>query len=258
MKTLEDDRAHKVIVRNEIKHIKAELALQVKILGAFLATFWGVYLVNNVWLNNWIGRNIALEGRSLSGVLGFLATPFMHLSTGHVIASSILLVVLGWWVMLRDTRDFFLVHILAMLGCGAGVWLFEPGAMRWFGWGGVAMGMAGYLLTSGIFERRISTILSSVVAMFLIGSPVLFSLMPGVANSWWGVSGGFFGGVLAAAFLGWRRRKVADPADYLGKRAPSAAELVGLKDNRTVLDFSSQGEQRSMYAEHEELQERKR
>lgn len=259
MKTMEDERAHKVIVKNEMKLIKAELKLQVKVLLGFLATFWGVYLVNNVWLNNWLGRHLALEGRSLEGLLGFIATPFMHLSVGQTIASSIMLVVLGWWVMLRDTRDFFLVHLLAMLGCGAGIWLFEPGMMRWFGWGGVAMGMAGYLLTSGLFERRIGTILSSLAALLVLGLPTLSILLPGGASgSWYGVTGGFLGGVVAAAFLGWRRRKVADPADYLGKRMPSAAELAGVKDNRTVLDFSAPGEQRSMYAEHTEEVDAKR
>lgn len=242
MRTLEEERAHKVLVGNEWKHIKMELKLQVGILVTWLATFWGVYLVNNVWFDNWIGMKLALEARSFDGLLGLLATPFLHLTWDSLIVNSILLVVLGWWVMLRDTRDFFMVHLTSMLTCGALVWLFEPSMVRWFGWGGVAMGMAGYLLTSGLFERRLATILSSLAAMAVLGTPVLAAITPGVANSWWGMAGGLLGGVMTAAFLGWRRRRSRnpDPEDYLGDRLPSASELAGFdKKSDTVFDFDA-------------------
>ena len=240
MRTLEEERSHNVLVRNEWKHIKQELKLQVGVIVTWLTAFWGVYLVNNVMFDNWIGMRLALEARSLDGLLGLLATPFLHLNMGSLIASSILLVVLGWWVMLRDTRDFFLVHLVSMLTCGAAVWLFEPSTIRWFGWGGVAMGMAGYLLTNGLFERRIGTILSSLVAMAVLGAPVMSAVTPGAGGSWVGIVGGVLGGVLSAAFLGWRRKKKADPEDYLGNRIPSASELVGLKrEEKTVFDFDA-------------------
>lgn len=229
MRTLDQERFVKKTNRSEIAAIKRELKLQASIIGTFLATFSGLYFFNNVLTDGWLTRTVGLEAWSLTGLLGLVLTPFMNISFLHLIVSSILLVVLGWWVMLRDTRDFFVVHLMAMLGSGVMVWLFEASNMRWAGWGGVAFGMIGYLLTAGLFERRWGTILSSLVAVMTLGSFTFSALMPGAGGSWFGLAGGLLGGVLSAAYLGWRRKKVADPADLIGgldAPASTAADVV--------------------------------
>ena len=237
MKTLNQERFIKKLNRTEVEGIKGELKVQGGIMAFILTLFWGGYLLNNVILDGWISRNLVLQARSFEGLIGAFITPFMHLSVWHVLGSSILLLVLGWWVMLRDTRDFLLVHLTSLLGCGMLVWLFETSSTHWHGWGGIAFGMAGYLLTAGIFERRWTTILSSLVAMLFIGGWVLGTIFnPAAAGSWIGLMGGLFGGVLASAFLGWRRKKEPDPEDYLGSQLPSASDLVaGTTD--VELDF---------------------
>lgn len=227
MRTLDQERFTKKINRAEGAAIKRELSLQAVIMAVFLAIFWGGYLVNNVLLDGWLSRHLVLQARTLEGLFGAFLTPFMHVNAFHVIGSSILLLFLGWWVMLRDTRDFFLVHFAALLGSGAMVWLFESGNIHWHGWGGIAFGMAGYLLTAGLFERRWATMLSSLVAMFVIGGWVATSIfVPGSVGSWYGVMGGLLGGVATSAFLGWRRRDEEDPEDLIGDRVPSASELA--------------------------------
>ncbi len=216
MRTQEDERQIKKTNKQEIAALRAELVLQAKIMASMLGIFWGTYLVNNVWLDNWIGQNLAIQAGSFSGALGVLLTPFLHVSPWHVVSSSAALLFLGWWVMLRDTRDFFVVHIMAMLSSGALLWAFDDTSMRWFGWGGVAFGMAGYLMTSGIFERRWGSIISSVIAIALLGGLVSSALVPGAVMGYTGVLGGLLGGVASAAFLGKRRKKIADPIDLVG------------------------------------------
>ena len=81
-------------------------------------------------------------------------------------------------------------------------------------------------LTAGFFERRWGTILSSLLAVFLLGGSVLAALVPGATTSFVGVAGGLLGGVLSAAYLGWSRRKNANPDNLIADRMPSAAELA--------------------------------
>lgn len=242
MRTLEEERAHNVTVRNEWTHIKRELKLQVAILGGLIGTIWGVYVLNHVLTNQWLSQHMTIQPRELQGLWGIFVTPFMHITPGHAIASTIMVLFVGWWAMMRDTRDFLMVHLVAMLTSGLALWAFEPRMASWHGWGGVAMGMAGYLMTKGLFERRWHTILSSLIAMVLLAIPMLGIFMPGgAAGSWVGCFGGLAGGVVTAAFLGWRRRRDEDPADYLGKKVPSASELVGLDGQKTRgagLDFT--------------------
>lgn len=247
MRTMEEERAHNVLVRNEVKHIWWELKLQAGILGSWLAGIWGLYALNNGLLDNWIGQNFALKARSLDGLLGVLLTPFLSLTYEQAIFSSVCVLFLGWWVMLRDTRDFFVVHLTSMLTVGGAVWLFEADGTRWFGWGGIAMGMIGYLLTAGIFERRWPTILSSLAALIVLALPATFAMIPGVAQSWVAMVAGFLGGVISAAFLGSRRKASADPEGYLsGKkyvdRGESTQTVFGTTSPRTTLDFSSSKE----------------
>ena len=242
MRTLEEERAHGVAVRNEWTHIKRELKLQVALLAGLIGTIWALYAVNHVFTNQWLSQHMTVRPRELQGLWGLLVTPFLHMTPAHAIASSIMILFVGWWAMMRDTRDFILVHLVALLTSGAALWAFEPRMANWHGWGGIAMGMAGYLTTKGLFERRWHTVLSSLVAIALLAIPLFGILMPGgAAGSWAGCFGGFAGGVVTAAFLGWRRRRHEDPEDYLGGHVPSVSELAGLDGQKTRnagLDFT--------------------
>lgn len=231
MQTWDDERRIKKTNRHEINALKDELKLQAKIMAGMLATFWGAYLVNNVWLGDWVSRNLAIKSGTLSGLLGTMITPFLNISVPGAIMSSLMLLFLGWWVMLRDTRDFIVVHLAAMFSSGLALWLFADGAIRWVGWGGVAFGMAGYLMSSGIFERRWGSIISSGLAIALLGGLVSSMLVPGVAMGWAGLAGGFLGGVGSAAYLAKRRKKIADPIDLVGSPREHAKVQFDFSDD---------------------------
>jgi membrane associated rhomboid family serine protease len=110
-------------------------------------------------------------------------------------------VVLGWFVMLRRTSDFFTVTAIVMLVSGLGTWLFAPAYTLHIGASGVVFGYLGFLLSRGLFERSIGSILMSVVVGVLYGGAI-WGILPGqIGISWQGHLFGLIGGVIAARML---------------------------------------------------------
>jgi membrane associated rhomboid family serine protease len=134
-----------------------------------------------------------------------LFAPFLHGNFAHLIANTIPFLTLGWFVMLRETSDFFVVTGITMLVSGLGVWLFGSAGLH-IGASGVVFGYLGFLLARGYFERNIPSILLSVIVGFLYGGAIwgVLPTQPGV--SWEGHLFGFIGGVIAARFLSQRKK----------------------------------------------------
>src|SRR5687768_16444751 len=91
--------------------VTRELKLQATILVAFIGLLWTLELCDAIVLGG------ALDGwgirpRSFSGLRGILLAPLLHGGFGHLIANTVPLAVLGWFVMLRETRHFFTVGAL--------------------------------------------------------------------------------------------------------------------------------------------------
>jgi membrane associated rhomboid family serine protease len=136
--------------------------------------------------------------RTTIGLRGILFAPFLHGSFAHLLANTVPFIVLGWLVMLRDTRHFGRVTIAAALGSGILSWMLgAPGSVH-IGASGVIFGYLGFLMLSGWYQRTIGSMLLSIGVTAAWGGLALGVLpsMPGV--SWQGHLGGFIGGILAA------------------------------------------------------------
>jgi membrane associated rhomboid family serine protease len=178
--------------------LKAEAKLLATSLGGTLAVLWAVQLVNFLggqWLNTF-----GILPRTLSGLVGILTWPFLHGGWLHLISNTIGILTIGVMVLLRDRTHFWRVAILGTLLGGVGVWLFGRSAFH-VGASGVLFAWLGYLLTTGIFERRIVPILTSVVAFVFFGGMLwgVLPTMPGV--SFEGHLFGFIAGVISARIL---------------------------------------------------------
>lgn len=176
--------------------VARSLKSQAMVLGGSLATLWVVFVVTAL-----SGGSLLLLGvvpRTTVGLRGIMFAPFLHGGLNHLVANSIPFVVLGWLVMLRDSKHFLPVTLFAMAGSGLTAWLLgAPGSVH-IGASGVIFGYLGFLILSGWFARSFGSILISVVVTVMWGG-ILLGVMPGQPGiSWQAHFGGFIGGVLAA------------------------------------------------------------
>jgi membrane associated rhomboid family serine protease len=176
--------------------MSATLKSQAKILGAAVALMWIVFFATVVTHGALLALGII--PRSLIGLRGILFAPFLHGSLAHLLANSIPFAVMGWFVMLRDSRHFVTVTAAAMLGSGLLSWLLgAPGSVH-VGASGVIFGYLGFLILSGWYTRTAASILISLLVIALWGG-LVFGVLPGqMGISWQGHLGGFIGGALAA------------------------------------------------------------
>ena len=109
--------------------------------------------------------------------------------------------VLGWFVLAGRKGDFFLVSVIVIVLGGAGVWLMAPLESVHIGASGLIFGYLGFLLSRGLFERSLGSILVAVVVGLLYGG-LVFGVLPGEPGvSWQGHLFGFVGGAIAAKLL---------------------------------------------------------
>ena len=177
-----------------------EVKAQAAILGGFAGLLWLIQIVN-AFLFRGALVNLGVVPRTLGGLWGILFAPFLHVSFAHLIANTVPLLVLGWFVMLRRKRDLFTVSLLAALVGGLGTWLIAPALSVTVGASVLIFGYLGYLLSRGIFERRFWPIAGSLLVFFLYGG-ALFGILPGALGiSWQAHLFGLLGGVLAARMM---------------------------------------------------------
>ncbi len=183
----------------EFKGLVGEIRAQVAILGTAVGLMWGLEILD-IFLGGALNR-FGIQPHSLVGLRGILFAPFLHGGLLHLTLNTVPFVILGWFVMLRRTSDFFTVTAIVMLISGLGVWLFAPSFTNHIGASGVVFGYFGFLLSRGYFERSFGAIAMSIVVGLLYGGMIwgVFPLQYGI--SWQGHLFGFIGGIVAARLL---------------------------------------------------------
>ncbi|NEP32892.1 MULTISPECIES: rhomboid family intramembrane serine protease [unclassified Moorena] len=192
------------MTRQERQSITSELKTQAIILGGWVALMWIVELVD-IFI---FGRKLDLYGilpRNPIGLRGILFAPFLHGGFSHLISNTIPFLVLGWFVMLQETSDFFVVTTITMVVGGLGVWLLGAPNSVHIGASVLIFGYLGFLLFRGFFERNLPSIFLSILVGFLYGG-LVWGVLPSQPHvSWQGHLFGFIGGILAARILARRK-----------------------------------------------------
>lgn len=172
------------------------LKRQATILGGAVAIMWVMYFATLATHGALL--SLGIVPRSLIGLRGIIFAPFLHGSFAHLLANSVPFAMMGWFVMLRDSRHFVSVTAASMLGSGLLAWLLgAPGSVH-VGASGLIFGYLGFLLLSGWYTRSVTSIVISVLVALMFGG-LVFGVFPGhVGISWQAHLGGFIGGVLAA------------------------------------------------------------
>lgn len=183
-----------------IRMIQDKLKIQAAILGGFVVFVWLLEVVDQFLFRGALD-NFGVWPRTAVGLWGILLAPILHAGFGHVMANTIPFVVLGWFVMMRRLRDFFIVSIVTILVSGLGIWLIAPSNTVHLGASGLIFGYFGYLLLRGYFERSLSSIFWSILVLFLYGGMIWGVLPQQMGISWQSHLFGFIGGGLAAYWL---------------------------------------------------------
>jgi membrane associated rhomboid family serine protease len=185
---------------NNWQDVKATLKQQATVLGGFVAFLWVLEFVD--WLIFRGSLNaFGIRPRTVDGLWGIFFAPLLHSNFAHLMANTVPLLVLGWFVLLRSMRTFAMVTMVTILVSGLGTWLIGPVNTVHIGASGLVFGYFGYLIIASYFERSLISVLWAVLVFFLYGS-LLWGVLPqGNGISWQGHLFGFVGGGVAAYLL---------------------------------------------------------
>lgn len=193
--------------KKEMGAVWKELRLQLLILGSFLGVMWGLVLVDH-WVDSFSFAQIGLQPRTLAGIPAAIYFHFLHINFLHMALCTLPFLILGWLVMLRDTRDFWVVTGASMLASGAALWLFGTGELasgmlhvHWVGSGGLIMGFAGCLLARAFFERSWLSMGVALLVLFLYGGSLMTLLNPLTSNAFAAYVAAFVAGGLVTRFM---------------------------------------------------------
>jgi len=184
-------------MKGEMVAIGREIKNNARTLFGLLAIFWALEIADFI-LAGISFDAFGIHPRSIGGLLGIPAAPFLHGGFGHLAANSVPFAVLGGMLMLRDRKDFWAASVFSTFIGGMGVWLIGAANSVHIGASIVIFGFLGYLLSLGYFERKLSSILLSVFVGLAYGG-MIFGVLPTTPGiSWEGHLFGFIGGVVGA------------------------------------------------------------
>lgn len=190
------------VIKRELSAMKTQAGAAARtVFGAF-AVLWVIEIIDLVVFGGSLDR-FGVRPRTIDGLWGILFAPLLHGGLGHLIANTVAGVPLALFSMARKRSDFWVVTAVSGLTAGLGAWTFgAPGSVH-VGASGVIFGYLGFLLGRGIFERRASAVLVSLLVGFLYGGMVI-GVVPGLfaGVSWQSHLFGFVGGLLVSRTLG--------------------------------------------------------
>ncbi|WP_329477220.1 rhomboid family intramembrane serine protease [Kribbella sp. NBC_01484] len=186
----------------------ARIASGVKLLVALVGLMWLSEVVDTA-LHGRLDQ-YGIIARDPQGLVGIITAPFLHLGFGHLISNTLPLVTLGLIIAVSGARRLFAVTAMVVVIGGFGTWLISPPNTITIGASGLVFGYAAYLITRGLFNRRLGQVLIGIVVVVVWGSALLGGLLPQDGISWQGHLFGGIAGILAAWVL----------ADDKPKRSP--------------------------------------
>jgi membrane associated rhomboid family serine protease len=153
--------------------------------------------------------------RTLRGLVGIPAAPFLHANLRHLLSNTIPLTVLLILLAGSKAQSWAIVTYIVFLS-GALLWLFGRPATH-IGASSLIYGLMAYLLVAGIRERRIVPMIISIVVGFLYGGTLASGVLPSSSVrhiSWEGHLFGAIAGGVVAYLMTKDREDVEAPAIF--------------------------------------------
>lgn len=167
-----------------------------------IAAFTGLlYLVEAT--DTVLGGALDREGiqpRSLDGLDGVLWAPVLHGDWQHLVANTVPVLVLGFFVLAGGFGQFVMVTATVWVIGGVGIWLVASGGTH-IGASILVFGWLMFLLVRGFYARSPGQITLAAM-LFLFWGGILWGVLPGAPGiSWEGHLFGALGGLLAARLV---------------------------------------------------------
>lgn len=175
----------------------------------FVLIIWSVFLIEikfGIDFTQW-----GVRPRTVKGLRGIIASPFVHSGMTHLWHNTTPLLVLSaaLFYFYRDISWKVLAWIVFLSGLGT--WLIGRPSYH-IGMSGVIYALVSFLFFKGIFAKHYRLIALSLLVVFLYGSLIWGTLPTREGISWEGHLSGFIaGGLLALRF----RESVPKPIKYV-------------------------------------------
>jgi membrane associated rhomboid family serine protease len=161
----------------------------------FIAVIWAAFLLSLVFPSL---RSFGVVPRTLCGLVGIAAAPFLHADFHHLLGNTVPLFILLALLAGSQARSFEVVIDVIVLG-GSLLWVCgRPGDH--IGASGLIFGLIAFLMLSGFLEKRIVPMMIAILVGFLYGGTLIWGIMPsfGSQMSWDGhLCGAIAGGIVA-------------------------------------------------------------
>jgi membrane associated rhomboid family serine protease len=198
-----------------------------ELLALMVVAMWIVEVINALDSNG-LDKAGGIYPRNVDHLWAIFTSPFLHAGFGHLIANTIPFVFMGAIIALRGAARLALITLIVIVVGGLGTWLISPSGSDTVGASGIVFGYAAYLLTRGLFDRRMIELLTGAIVGLLWGWVLLASLIPHGHVSWQGHLTGAIGGVIAAWLLArWDIRGRVDRSPWPGFRSGALASRGG-------------------------------
>lgn len=166
----------------------------IQLILIFAAVIWAVFFLDRFLPLEVLG----LKPRTLGGVPGIVAMPFLHSNLSHIIGNTIPLVFLLVLVTGSRANSLQVIVGISLLGSLL-LWLFGRNANH-IGASLLVFGLASFLIFSGIFEKRFKSIVLSVLVAFIYGTTLITGVLPTQPGVSWD---GHLAGAVAGAIIAW-------------------------------------------------------
>jgi membrane associated rhomboid family serine protease len=178
------------------------------LVGAMAAVMWVSEVIDAI-----AGGDLdqyGIEPRDSDGLVGIVASPFLHSGFDHLVSNTIPFLIMGFVIALGGAVRVAAVTALVALVGGLGTWLVAPESTIHIGASGIVFGYASYLVSRGFFDRSALELAIGAVVAFVWGGALLGGLLPEHGISWQGHLFGAIGGLVAARVLA--RPRAPEPA----------------------------------------------
>jgi len=160
-----------------------------------------------LWLiefyNSGVGHQLSAYGirpRSESGLVGIMIWPLLHANASHLLANTIPLAILSWFLLLQGFRRYLLISFWITVIAGIAVWIFARPAVH-VGASGLIFGYFGFLVAAAWYEKSLVSFIFAILTVFLYGGLVWGVLPQAPHISWEAHLFGMLAGIFLASQL---------------------------------------------------------